>query len=97
MLRYGADEGRSVGKCAAAWQVSERCNAIVHRVADLCELRDYCDEEVPLRARSAYAGVVASIARNRGVGSTALTTAHFLLLYCGDAGRRRRAIPRCNR
>ena len=47
----------------------------------ICEANNNCDEEVPLGAGSAYAGGVASIARNRGVGSTALTTSHFLLLY----------------
>jgi MFS family permease len=42
----------------------------------ICELGHLCDEEVALKRR-----VVASIARDRGVGSTALTTPHFLLLY----------------
>jgi MFS family permease len=39
-------------------------------------------QEVPLGGRSAYAGEVASIARNGGVGKAALTNIHFLLLYC---------------
>jgi MFS family permease len=39
-------------------------------------------QEVPLRRRPAYAGVVASIARYGGVGRAALTNRHFLLLYC---------------
>src|SRR4051812_28131059 len=80
MLRQGASEGGSVGKCAAAWQVSERYK--LRSVAPVfCEPRDNCDEEVPLGAGPAYAGDVASIARNGGVGSTALTSTHFLLLY----------------
>ena len=46
-----------------------------------CEVRDSCDEEVPLHGRSAYAAAVASIARYGGVGRAALTNTHFLLLY----------------
>ncbi len=46
-----------------------------------CELRDSCDEEVPLAGRAPYSEAMASIARSRGVGVTALTTMHFLLLY----------------
>src|SRR5690242_12394098 len=83
MLRKAADEGRSVGKSAAAWQGFQRYKR--ETVAQpFCESRDYCDEEVPLPLppRAAYACAVASIARNGGVGSTALTTSHFLLLYC---------------
>ena len=40
------ERGRSVGKCAAAWQGSERTNG--QRSASL-RRRQYCDEEVPLR------------------------------------------------
>ena len=47
----------------------------------ICEARQFRDEEVPLAGAAPYAGDVASIARNRGVGATALTTPHFLLLY----------------
>jgi MFS family permease len=47
-----------------------------------CELRDYCDEEVPLREPPAYARNVASIARNGAVGKAALSNTHFVLLYC---------------
>jgi MFS family permease len=46
-----------------------------------CELRDSCDEEVPLGGEPPYSGPMASIASSRGVGVTALTTTHFLLLY----------------
>jgi MFS family permease len=46
-----------------------------------CEMRDSCDEEVPLGGGAAYAGGVASIARNGSVGKAALTNTHFLLLY----------------
>ena len=41
----------------------------------------FCDEEVPRADSRSNPGFVASIARNRGVGATALTTPHFLLLY----------------
>jgi len=44
-------------------------------------LHGLCDEVVPLREQPAYSRPVASIASNRGVGSTALTNRHFLLLY----------------
>jgi hypothetical protein len=55
MLRQGPEKAASVGKCAAAWQGLER------RIADfrhsmICELRRYCDEEVPLPEVSPYAG-----------------------------------------
>jgi MFS family permease len=39
------------------------------------------DEKVPLHRRHAYARQVTLIARKPGVGTTALTTPHFLLLY----------------
>jgi MFS family permease len=81
MLRNGGGEGGSVGKSAAAWQGFERYK-LGQAARPFCELRDYCDEEVPLRPQPAYAFRVASIGRNRGVGSSALTTTHFLLLYC---------------
>ncbi len=70
----------SVGKCAAAWQVSKRYK-LASGARPFCEPRDSCDEEVPLGAAAAYSAWVASIARNQGIGSTALTTTHFLLLY----------------
>ena len=80
MLRNGQRERRCVGKCAAAWQDSERYNRkSVSR--GFREPRHSCDEEVPLPQPDAYAGAVASIARNRGVGTAALTNTHFLLLY----------------
>ena len=44
-------------------------------------MHSLCDEVVPLPGRAAYALAVASLASNRGVGSTALTNIHFLLLY----------------
>src|SRR6476661_2989673 len=49
--------------------------------SSFCEAHDNCDEEVPLRGAAPYSIGVASIARERGVGATALSAAHFLLLY----------------
>ncbi len=75
----GASEGRSVGKCAAAWQGFERrSGTVAHHSANRAILR----RRGSASRRLPYAGIVASIARNGSVGATALTTTHFLLLYC---------------
>ena len=81
MLRNGGRKGGCVGKCVDAWQGFQRCKA-KSAPPLFCESRDSCDEEVPLADCAAYSCDVASIARNGSVGSTALTTTHFLLLYC---------------
>ncbi len=72
----GAWRAASVGKCAAAWQVSNATAIVAARSAK---------RAIPRRRGFASAQAVSaargSIARNRGVGATALTTPHFLLLY----------------
>jgi len=61
-------------------KVYERYNR-QHAASRFCEPHDNCDEEVPHRGGRCLCKAVASIARNRGVGATALAPAHFLLLY----------------
>src|SRR3954449_4139209 len=72
MLRSWGQEGRSVGKCAAAWEGS--------RLRTDRAIRWNCD--LRRRGRARNEPPVASIARDRGVAKAALTNTHFVLLYC---------------
>src|SRR5690349_4007958 len=81
MLRIGAkNEGRSVGKCAAAWQVPD--DELIQPFASASGAGPaYGIMRIASEPYSQQSLRVASIARKGGVGSTALTTTHFLLLY----------------